>query len=170
LRDEAHLPMSSIRSAVPTVEALPIVEEESERVIAQIDAAGGMYAAVDSGLVQTLIGESALAFQRQIESGAQKVVGVNAFQVEEDASARASLERPDPADIDKQIARYQRFKAARSQDGVQRALDALARAANEETLNTYEKVVDAALAGVTHGEICTCLRREMGFGQPLCIV
>jgi methylmalonyl-CoA mutase, N-terminal domain len=46
----------------------------------------------------------------------------------------------------------------------------LARAANDATQNSYEKVVDAALAGVTHGEICTCLRREMGFGQPLCIV
>jgi methylmalonyl-CoA mutase N-terminal domain/subunit len=172
LRDEAHL--ADVIDPVGGsyyVEALTDqMEEEIERVIGEIDAAGGMYAAVDSGLVQTLIGESALAFQREIESGAQKVVGVNAFQVEEDASARASLERPDPADIDKQIARYQRFKAARSRAGVQRALDALARAANDATQNSYEKVVDAALAGVTHGEICTCLRREMGFGQPLCIV
>ena len=29
--------------------------------------------------------------------------------------------------------------------------------------------VDAAIAEVTHGEICACLRREMGFGQPLVV-
>ncbi len=30
-------------------------------------------------------------------------------------------------------------------------------------------VLDAAIAEVTHGEICACLRREMGFGQPLVV-
>ena len=172
LRDEAHLAdVIDPLGGSYYVEALTDqMEEAIEKVIAEIDAAGGMYAAVDSGLVQTLIGDSALAFQQQVESGAQKVVGVNAFRVEEDAAARASLERPDPKDIDQQIARFHRFKAERSQDGVRHALDDLARAAHDATQNTYEKVVEAALVGVTHGEICACLRREMGFGQPLCIV
>jgi hypothetical protein len=32
------------------------------------------------------------------------------------------------------------------------------------------RVVDAAEAGCTHGEICAMLRRELGFGQPLVMV
>jgi methylmalonyl-CoA mutase, N-terminal domain len=32
------------------------------------------------------------------------------------------------------------------------------------------RVVAAADAGATHGEICACLRRELGFGQPLAMV
>ncbi len=71
--------------------------------------------------------------------------------------------------MDAQIAKFQAFKAARNQTEVVRALDALARAAGIESENLFEKVVDAAVAEVTHGEICACLRRELGFGQPLVV-
>jgi methylmalonyl-CoA mutase N-terminal domain/subunit len=33
----------------------------------------------------------------------------------------------------------------------------------------YEKVVEAAAAEATHGEICACLRKVYGFGQPLIV-
>jgi methylmalonyl-CoA mutase N-terminal domain/subunit len=33
----------------------------------------------------------------------------------------------------------------------------------------FEKVVDAACAGVTHGEICAELRKVYGFGSPLIV-
>ena len=47
------------------------MQAEIEAVIARIDAAGGMYKAVENGLVQRMIGESALAHQSKIESGEQ---------------------------------------------------------------------------------------------------
>ena len=50
---------------------------------------------------------------------------------------------------------------------VRSSLDALARSAATEKDNLYEKVVDAAVAGATHGEIVATLREEMGFGEPL---
>ena len=68
------------------------------------------------------------------------------------------------------VAQFKAYKAKRSQADVDRALDALARAANSEKVNVYEHIVEAAEAGVTHGEIVGCLRRELGFGQPLVIV
>jgi methylmalonyl-CoA mutase N-terminal domain/subunit len=40
--------------------------------MAQVDAAGGMYAAVAAGLVQKLIGESARRFLLQVETGERK--------------------------------------------------------------------------------------------------
>ena len=52
---------------------------------------------------------------------------------------------------------------------MRRALDALARAAESEDENVYEKVVDAACAEVTHGEICGTLRKVYGFGSPLIV-
>ena len=52
-------------------------------------------------------------------------------------------------------------------NAVNAGLDALARSAGSEQDNIYEKVVDAAVAGATHGEIVATLREEMGFGQPL---
>ncbi len=146
------------------------MEAEILRVLQIVDDAGGMYRAAESGLVQKMIGESALAFQRGVESGEQTVVGVNAYQVEEDPALRAALERPDPARMRRHLEDFLRFKAARSQEAVARALDALARAAGDPRQNVFEKVVDAAEAGVTHGEICGTLRRELGFGQPLTVV
>ncbi len=169
LRDEARLAdvIDPLGGAYYVESLTNRMEAEIESVIGRIEAAGGMYQAVESGLVQAMIGESALAFQERVESGAQKIVGVNAYRVEEDKSARAPLERPDPARMEAQIARLKRFKAERSQAAVDRALAALAAATADEKTNVFEQVVEAAVAGATHGEIVAGLRREMGFGEPL---
>jgi methylmalonyl-CoA mutase, N-terminal domain len=45
------------------------MEAEILSAIAKIDAVGGMYRAVESGLVPTMIGESALRYQQKIERG-----------------------------------------------------------------------------------------------------
>ena len=90
-----------------------------------------MYAAVTAGVVQKRIGESARRFQESVESGAQTVVGVNAYRVDEDRSARTSQPKPDPRKMQEHIAAFRAYKAARSQEAVGKALDALARAAND---------------------------------------
>lgn len=143
------------------------MEETILEVMARIEAAGGMFAAVESGVVQRMIGDSAIAFQKRIDTGEQGVVGVNAYQVPEDEAARPVLKRPARAVIDAQIARFKAFKRDRSKAAVDKALAALARAAADEGDNVFARVVKAAEAGATHGEICACLRREMGFGEPL---
>jgi methylmalonyl-CoA mutase N-terminal domain/subunit len=146
------------------------MEAEILRVMGIVDDAGGMYKAVEAGLVQRMIGESAARFQRQVESGEQKVVGVNAWQVEEDSSARPINRRPERAAMEAHVARLRAFKAARSAATVQGALDGLARAAAVPRDNVFARVVEAAEAGCTHGEICATLRRELGFGQVQAVV
>jgi len=116
-----------------------------------------------------MIGQSALAFQDKVESGEETIVGVNAYQVDEDDLEMDWLERPDRAAIDAQIARVRQFKRERSQASVAAALDELKRAAHDARENVFGRIVDAAIAGVTHGEICACLRAEYGFGQPLIV-
>ena len=61
-------------------------------------------------------------------------------------------------------------KAARSPSAVARALDALTRAAESSDGNVFAAVVDGARAGLSNEEICSRLRRDLGFGQPLVIV
>ena len=143
------------------------MEELIINIIADIDDHGGMYQAVDSGYVQTVIGEHAQQFQQRIDSGEEKIIGVNCYRESEEDIQHQGLARPDPKAIEEQLAVLKRFKERRSQSGVQKALDQLARAAHSEDDNIFARVVDATLAEVTHGEICTCLRRELGFGQPL---
>jgi pivalyl-CoA mutase large subunit len=169
LRDEAHLAdvIDPLGGSYYVETLTNRMEEEIQATIRRIDAAGGMYRAVESGTVQKMIGESAHAFQEQVESGKQKIVGVNVYQVEEESLAHPPLERPDPARIDAYLTRLKAFKAGRSQAAVRAALDRLADAAGSKCENTYERLVDATTVGATHGEIVASLRREMGFGQPL---
>lgn len=146
------------------------MQAEMERVMQIVEDAGGMYRAVESGLVQGMIGESARKFQQKIDSGEQTLVGVNAYCVEEDSSARPINTRPNRDSMQTLIDEFRAFKTQRSQGDVQHAIDALARAANYPKDNVFARVVGAAQAGCTHGEICHTLRREMGFGQVQAIV
>ena len=172
LRDEARLtdvidPLGGSHYIESLTDGM---EAEIERVMALVDAEGGMLRAVQSGLVQRMIGESARRFQARIDRGEQVVVGVNAYTADEDRSVRPVQPRPDRAAMQAHRDAFVAWKAARSSADVQRALDTLARAANRSDDNVFARVVEAAEAGCTHGEICATLRRELGFGHVQAVV
>ncbi len=172
LREEAHLTdvIDPLGGSYYVEKLTDEMEAEILRSMKIVEDAGGMYAAVAAGIVQKLIGESARRFQEQIESGAQTVVGVNAYRVDEDRSARPAQPKPDPQKMREHIAAFRASKAARSQDAVRKALEALARAAGDPRENVFAQVIAAAEAGCTHGEICAALRRELGFGDVQAVV
>jgi len=145
------------------------MESEILRVIAQVDEQGGMFKAVQSGFVQGLIGESALAFQEAVDAGDQIVVGVNAYQDEGDDSARPSVERPAPDWMQGQVDRLATYKAERNQDATAAALQSLREVAASDTGNTFAALVEATRAAATQSEIIAVLRDELGFGQPLVV-
>ena len=172
LKEEAHLTdVIDPLGGSYYVEALTDAMEAKVRaVIARIDDAGGMYAAVEAGIPQQICGDSALAFQEKIDAGAETVVGVNKYRVPaESEMEREALRPPSRKKIEAQLARLARFKAGRNKSELRRALDALARAAESRNENVFEKVVDAACAEATHGEICATLRKTYGYGQPLIV-
>ena len=172
LREEAHLTdvIDPLGGSYYVEKLTDDMEEKILSIMAEVDARGGMYKAVETGFVQQRIGESARRFQQQIDSGEQVVVGVNAYQVDEDASAHPTNPRPDPALMDAHRRQFERFKRDRSNDAVRASLDALARAANGDGANIFGRVVEATDVGATHGEVCGLLRRELGFGRPLPMV
>ena len=71
--------------------------------------------------------------------------------------------------IEAHIAKFKQFKQERDQVRVASALETLKRAAISTNENIYEKIVEAAQADDTHGEIIAVLRQELGFGQPLIV-
>jgi len=146
------------------------MEERIVAIMKTVDDAGGMYKAVESGLVQRMIGASAMRFQRRVESGEQVVVGVNKYRDDDAAEQRPPVERPDRAAIEQLRDALVAAKAARPAAAVARALDGLTRASERDDGNVFAAVVDAARAGCSHEEICSRLRRDLGFGQPLVIV
>ncbi len=172
LREEAHLTdvIDPLGGSYYVETLTDQMQGKIESIIDLVDATGGMYKAVEQGLVQQMIGQSAFKFQKRVDSGEETVVGVNAYQVEENPTDYPSLEYPDRERMNSQIRKLAQFKANRSASAVEKALDGLARTANTKDGNVFEQVVVAAEAGVTHGEICGTLRREMGFGHPLTVV
>ena len=172
LREEAHLTdvIDPLGGSFYVERLTDEMEAEILRVMRKIEDAGGMYKAVEAGLVQKMIGESARRFQHKVESGEQTVVGVNAYHAEEDRSARQPLARPDAAAMRAHLESFKTFKAVRPAQAVNKALDELARAANDPQRNVFGAVIEAAEAGCTHGEICGTLRRELGFGHVQAVV
>jgi methylmalonyl-CoA mutase N-terminal domain/subunit len=135
----------------------------------KLDRMGGMVKAIERGYPQKEIAEASYQYQRAVEANEKVIVGVNEFVIEE--------ESPTILYIDESVARAQEKKlkalrARRSNEGVQRRLEALKRAAAEtpasgtngniSEANTMPYIVDAVRAYATVGEICEALRQVYG--------
>jgi len=169
LREEAHLcdVIDPLGGSYYIESLTDTMEREIEAIITSVDDAGGMYKAVETGLVQARIGKSALRFQDSIDNGEQKLVGVNCYQDGSEAPVEPPPYRPDAAVMRRHVEAFEAHKAGRSQSDVRKALSRLRGAAASDNDNVFAEVVNAAVAGVTHGEIVACLRDELGFGHPL---
>jgi methylmalonyl-CoA mutase N-terminal domain/subunit len=135
------------------------MERRAMELIRKIDGYGGMLKAVEEGFPQREIGDSAFQWQRQVETGARLVVGVNAFQVTEEP-AIATL-KVDEAVQQAQIERLQAVKASRSAAAVGPALDGVRQAAKEGR-NVMPPIIAAVKAYATLGEISDVLRQVHG--------
>ena len=135
----------------------------------KLDAMGGMVKAIERGYPQKEIAEASYQYQRSVEAKEKIIVGVNDFVVEEQS--------PTILYIDESVARQQTTKlkelrGRRSNEEVQRRLEALKSAAAREPRaesadsissgNTMPYIIDAVRAYATIGEICEALRAVYG--------
>ncbi|MBT3788072.1 MAG: methylmalonyl-CoA mutase [Alphaproteobacteria bacterium] len=172
LRDEAHLDdvIDPLGGSYYVENLTNEMEAKIEAVIQKIDDAGGMYRASETGVVQNMLGDSALDWQNKIDSGEQIAVGVNAHKLPDNPADRPPpQERLDKDRVESYLSNFATWKQDRSQGAVQKAIDDLARACNSDDENVYDRVVKAAMANVTHGEICATVRQELGNGEPLIV-
>jgi methylmalonyl-CoA mutase N-terminal domain/subunit len=143
------------------------VEEAAWRYIRAIDEMGGMVAAVEAGYPQREIAEASFRYQQQVDRGERVVVGVNEFTIEDEAPI--PILRIDPDVERRQIERTRRVRAGRDAARVERALDALRRAAAGSD-NTMDYVLECVKAHATQGEICDVFRRVYGeYREPALI-
>ncbi len=136
------------------------IEDEARALLARIDAAGGTLAAIEQGLIQRDIQESAYRAQQQIDSGERIVVGVNRFAVEANGAGIETL-TIDPELEAVQIARLRQVRAARDQASWSAAVDAV-RTAALGTDNLVPPIIEAVEARATVGEISDALRGVFG--------
>ena len=146
------------------------MEEKIVEIMDEIENAGGMFKAVESGLIQRWIGDSAMRFQQRVDNGEQTIVGVNKYQHDADNSVAKPLEPPSQSVIEAQLEKFDAFKANRNRSDFNAALDQLQRAAQNPQENIFAAIVEAVANGMTHGEVIRCVRQELGFGQPQTIL
>ncbi|OKY74219.1 MAG: methylmalonyl-CoA mutase [Desulfobulbaceae bacterium DB1] len=135
------------------------IEQQAEELIARIDRAGGVVAAIEDGFIQRQIEDAAYVYQREIESGERIIVGVNGFQSDEEK--RPATLKVDPEVESMQVAALCRLKKSRNSDKVNHALQKLEQAARGDA-NLFPFVLDAVREYATLGEICNVLRRVFG--------
>jgi methylmalonyl-CoA mutase N-terminal domain/subunit len=140
-------------------EATNRIEEEARVLLDRIDAAGGTLAAIEAGLIQRQIQESAYRAQQEVDAGERVVVGVNRFATDE-ASGIPVLQI-DPDVEPQQIARVRQVRTSRETGDWRAALDAVATAARDGA-NLVPPIIRAVEARATIGEISDALRAVLG--------
>ena len=148
--------------AAKTAELLVAAEAEITRVLAM----GGVIPAVESGYLKAQLVASHAARHARIESGADKVVGVNCLTTSEPspltADLDAAVQQVDPAAEREIVASLGQWREQRDQTAVLAALDRLRADAAQDGVNLMAASLACARAGVTTGEWSFALRDIFG--------
>ena len=131
----------------------------------RVQAMGGAISAVESGYMKQALVASHAKRRAAIESGEQKVIGVNSYVETEPSPLTADLETSiqaaDPEAEASAIRALEDWRAHRDEDAVRTALEALRTQAKTDT-NLMQATIDAARAGATTGEWAGALREVFG--------
>jgi methylmalonyl-CoA mutase N-terminal domain/subunit len=135
------------------------IEDGARRLLDRIESAGGTLAAIESGVIQREIQESAYRAQQRIDSGEDVVVGVNRLTADEPSTIEVL--RIDPEIERRQVERLCGVRAARDERAWRAALDAVSAAARSAD-NLVPAIIGAVEARATVGEISDAMRAVFG--------
>jgi len=130
-------------------------------LIEEVEEAGGMAKAIERGIPKMRIEEAAAQKQARIDSGEEPVIGVNVFK-KEITSDIDILEVDNEAVRSSQLKRLDRVKRERDSKKVQAALDALTKAASDDSDNLLSRAIHAAKERATLGEISLAMEKVYG--------
>ena len=136
------------------------MEEETRKYFDRIDALGGVVPAIERGFFQREIQEASFRYQRAVESGAEKIVGVNAYTL--DAPVKVPRLKISEQARRRQSARLRALRSHRSKARFTTALDRLRKVAATDDQNTMPAVLDALRANATLGEIVRAFQDVYG--------
>ena len=141
------------------------IEEAALQLMDEIEREGGAARAIETGLSQRLIAESAYRYELDVMSGRRPKVGVNIY-VDDGENNVPPLFSGDPTSADRQIERTARRVSARDARGVAVALTTL-RDDVVAGSNVMPGLIEAARVGATLGEMADVFRAEFGeFREP----
>jgi methylmalonyl-CoA mutase N-terminal domain/subunit len=143
------------------------MEDEALDYFAQIDAMGGMVAAIEQGFPQREIAEASYRFQQAVDRHEKIIVGVNDY-VQDDDEPVEVLYVDERAGVH-QMASLVRVRDTRDAARVTAALDHLRQAAVASD-NVMPPILEAVRAYATVGEMCDVLRDVWGEYEEVAMI
>ncbi len=159
--------------------------EKAWALMAEVEELGGMTKAIEAGIPKMRIEEAAAKKQARIDSGRDKIIGVNSYQLAKEDPLHI-LEVDNQEVRRQQLERLSKLKAQRNQTDVDKALQNLTNAAKAKTtfneksekksldadrhqhINLLTLAVEAAKVRATLGEISDAL--ELAFKRHKAII
>jgi methylmalonyl-CoA mutase N-terminal domain/subunit len=135
------------------------IEQEALQILARIDSSGGTLSAIETGLIQREIQDSAYRAQQALEHQTEIVVGVNKYS--ESAGHHVGVFSLDPEIERQQIERLRTIRASRSESEARAALQTVAQTARTGD-NLVPVVISAVERQATLGEIADAFRSVFG--------
>jgi methylmalonyl-CoA mutase N-terminal domain/subunit len=136
------------------------MERAAYEYFARIDELGGMVEAIRQNFPQREIADASFTYQTELNQRRRIVVGVNDFTLDDEEEIPTL--RIDPALERKQMDRLGATRARRQGAEVERALGELKRAAADEGDNLMPRLIEAARARATEGEMIAALQEVFG--------
>ena len=134
---------------------------EAEKLIAEVEALGGMTRAIEAGMPKLKIEEAATRRQARIDRGEDVVVGVNKYPPPQATDVEV-LDIDNSEVRQKQVARLEQIRSARDAKRCESALAALEAGARTREANLLELAIECARARASVGEISSALERVYG--------
>lgn len=157
---------TGVASSIDPLGGSYLVEEMTNRIEAEayeyfrrIEELGGVVEAVKQNFQMREIAEASFKWQQEVEDGKRRIVGVNAYKVEDEAEI--PILKIDPKLEKEQVDRVRIAKNERNQEEVDKSLKALSEAA-QSNANLMPFILECARKTCTEGEIVRALKNVFG--------
>ena len=143
------------------------IEQQAYDYFRRVEELGGVIPAIEKGFFQSEIADAAYRYQREIDLGIRKIVGVNAYA--EKKPLTIPILEMDPKGYERQVKRLEDLRKSRDNGRVGQTLDRL-RIAMEGTENTMPYLMECVHAYATLGEIIQVMKEVFGvYEEPTMI-
>lgn len=146
------------------------IEEEARYWLEEIERKGGVPAAIESGFYFSEELKGRYKYQKEVESGDRKILGINYMQAPEEVPI--DIFQIDPGDEQRQVKRLQKLRETRDNKLARQRLEEMGEIAEKKAIdgkiNIVPSMLNAVKAYATIGEIYGVLRKVFGeFKAPL---
>ncbi|MHC1636360.1 MAG: acyl-CoA mutase large subunit family protein [Candidatus Methanospirareceae archaeon] len=139
------------------------IEERVWKYLDRIEKIGGIVKALESGWIYKEMAEAFNKRRKAIESGEEKVIGVNCYISEKEEPIRVFRTNPKAAEIE--IRRIEQQKAERDNKKIEELQDKLRRVCEKEE-NVMPVVMEMTKEGAILSEVCDIYREVWGEWKP----